>query len=193
MSHNIGRPHLLLELLPCAVSTKASKPFSKAWPLLLLLLVAVGCGGERNNGEPIVPTVNRPADGAIVRVPQRADGTLDTAGMPIMRFSTEDQLADQRLGLDFGTVDEGAIINHRFGFRNAGQEPLLISAATSTCGCTVPIFPKQPIPPQDTGSIFVRFDTRDKAGPQDKVVTVTANTFPNTIQLHLVGTVDTLR
>ncbi len=153
--------------------------------------LAVSC--KTPDAEPGVPSATASGDGAIIRVPARADGTLDTVGMPQIRFSTLTLDANRALTYDFGTVDEGAVITQRFPFRNAGAEPLLISAASSSCGCTVPQVPREPIAPGDTASIFVRFDTQDKAGPQDKVVTLVANTYPNTTAIHLVGIVDTLR
>ena len=90
----------------------------------------------------------------------------------------------------FGAVDAGALVEHRFPFRNAGAEPLVITNASSTCGCTVPKWPREPIAPGDTSSIYVRFDTESKVGPQRKVVTLVANTFPNANTVALVGTVD---
>ena len=132
--------------------------------------------------EPGVPTGAAPSDGRLLRVPAQADGSLDTAGMAVLRFDGSTYA--------FGSVDAGAVVEHRFGFRNAGAQPLRIANASSTCGCTVPVWPREPIAPGDTASIYVRFDTDGKAGPQDKAVTLTANTFPNQTVVRLVGTVD---
>ena len=141
---------------------------------------AVACGSPE--AEPGVPSAAAPADGRVLRVPAQADGTLDTAGMAVLRFDES--------AYDFGAVDAGAVVEHRFGFRNAGAQPLLIANASSTCGCTVPVWPREPIGPGDTASIYVRFDTEGKAGPQVKAVTLTANTYPNATEVRLVGTVD---
>ena len=158
--------------------------------LAVVLAWALGaCGTE---AEPSVPTSLPSSTGAIVRVPIRADGTLDTAGMPRMRFESATPDRDP-LVHQFGAVDAGAIVEHTFRLRNVGGEPLVIQSATSTCGCTVPSYPRGEIAPGDTASVFVRFDTEGKAGPQDKIVTLTANTYPNQTTLHLVGEVDTLR
>ena len=147
----------------------------------LALAAGIACGGA---DEPALPSGRVGASGAIVRVPVGADGTLDTAGMAVLRFGAS--------RYDFGAVDEGAVVTHRFPFRNAGATPLTIANASSTCGCTIPEWPRGPVAPGDTGSVFVRFDTEGKVGPQVKTVTLLANTFPNRTSVDLVGVVDTL-
>ena len=85
---------------------------------------------------------------------------------------------------DFGTVDVNSENNYSFEFKNTGTEPLTISNARGSCGCTVPNWPKEPIMPGETGTIDVIYrPNKGQAGhPQEKTVTVTANTEPsNTI------------
>ena len=91
---------------------------------------------------------------------------------------------------NFGTVDEGAIIRHDFKFTNEGKLPLLISKAKSTCGCTVPEWPEEPIAPGESGTISVRFDTKNKTGKQGKPITIIANTYPKDTYLQLQGFVN---
>jgi hypothetical protein len=90
---------------------------------------------------------------------------------------------------DFGTVQEGEVVEHTFRFRNDGQYPLILSNITSSCGCTTPEWPKEPIATNTTSSIKVRFDTRNKSGPQVKTITVYANTEPAYSELQLKGIV----
>ena len=90
---------------------------------------------------------------------------------------------------NFGTVTEGEIITHTYAFKNTGSEPLIVSDARGTCGCTVPSKPTAPIAPGETGEITVRFDTRSKVGDRQQKVTVTANTEPNQTIISLDGTV----
>jgi len=90
---------------------------------------------------------------------------------------------------DFGTADEGEVIKHVFKFTNVGKEPLLISNAKGSCGCTVPTWPKEPIPPGGTGEIKIEFNTKGKPGQQSKRVTVTANTVPTETFLEIKGEV----
>ncbi len=80
---------------------------------------------------------------------------------------------------DFGTIKDGEVVNHTFTFTNTGKSPLIIESATSTCGCTVPEVPKEPIAPGAEGSIKVEFNSSGKGGQQAmKTITVKANTQP---------------
>jgi len=77
---------------------------------------------------------------------------------------------------DFGEIKDGAIVGHTFRFKNVGEAPLIISKATAACGCTVPSWPKEPVPVGGEAEIQVQFDSSNKPGIQNKVVTITANT-----------------
>ncbi|MCB0542300.1 MAG: DUF1573 domain-containing protein [Saprospiraceae bacterium] len=90
---------------------------------------------------------------------------------------------------NFGVVDEGEIVKHVFKFKNTGKEPLIISNAKGSCGCTVPTWPKEPVPPGGMGEIKVEFNSKGKPGPQSKRVTVTANTNPSETYLEIAGEV----
>jgi hypothetical protein len=90
---------------------------------------------------------------------------------------------------DFGTIQEGDIVSHVFSFTNNGEAPLIISNAAATCGCTVPDWPKEPIPVGGTGEIKVQFNSRSKPGIQNKTVTITANTYPKITRLNIKANV----
>jgi hypothetical protein len=90
---------------------------------------------------------------------------------------------------DFGVADEGEVVKHTFKFTNVGKEPLLINNAKGSCGCTVPTWPKEAIPPGGTGEIRIEFNTKGKPGMQSKRVTVTANTTPTETFLEIKGEV----
>jgi Protein of unknown function (DUF1573) len=89
---------------------------------------------------------------------------------------------------DFGELKEGQIVEHQFKFTNTGEFPLIINDVRASCGCTIPEWPKEPIKPGTSDKILVRFNTKGKAGPQSKTVTITANTNPSytTIQFSAV-------
>lgn len=75
---------------------------------------------------------------------------------------------------DFGTVKNGADISYEYVFTNTGKEPLIISDVQRQCGCTTPSWPKEPIPPGQTGKIKVSYDTK-RTGSVTKNVTVISN------------------
>jgi len=90
---------------------------------------------------------------------------------------------------DFGTIKDGDVVEHVFGFTNDGKAPLIISDAKATCGCTVPDWPKEPIPIGGSGEIKVRFNSKNKPGVQNKTVTLTANTWPTTQRIRIKANV----
>lgn len=76
---------------------------------------------------------------------------------------------------DFGTIDQGTNVEHVFKFTNTGNAPLVIVNAKSSCGCTVPSYPKEPVAPGDTAELLVKFNGSGK-NQVSKTVTITANT-----------------
>ena len=46
---------------------------------------------------------------------------------------------------NFGTIKQGDVVNRDFDFTNIGKEPIIISEAHGSCGCTVPQWPKEPV------------------------------------------------
>lgn len=115
----------------------------------------------------------------IIRMPVSANEPLDTTLVARMDFENTVH--------EFGTVLEGAQVKHVFKFKNTGKIPLLISDAKATCGCTVPSYPKEPIPPGASSEISVAFNTAGKKHDQNKPVTLTANTFPSMTVLNMKG------
>lgn len=76
---------------------------------------------------------------------------------------------------NFGTIQEGEVVKHSYHFKNTGEHPLLIWNAVASCGCTVPSFPKEPIPPGGEGDIVVEFNSKNRVGKQQKNVLVYSN------------------
>jgi hypothetical protein len=76
---------------------------------------------------------------------------------------------------DFGKVKEGGKVKHAFKFKNTGQNPLMISDAFASCGCTVPSFSKEPVLPGNDGEITVEFDTKGRKGKNHKSVIIVSN------------------
>ncbi|MFT4061959.1 MAG: DUF1573 domain-containing protein [Edaphocola sp.] len=76
---------------------------------------------------------------------------------------------------DFGKVKEGEKVRHSFKFRNTGKNPLMISDAQASCGCTVPTFSREPVMPGNEGDIVVEFNTKGRKGKNHKNVLITSN------------------
>ena len=76
--------------------------------------------------------------------------------------------------MDYGTVSKDTDSGIRtFEFKNTGNAPLIITNVQSTCGCTVPSKPTEPIMPGKTGKIDVKYNMAP--GPIRKTVTVESN------------------
>jgi len=92
------------------------------------------------------------------------------------------------LEIDYGTIEKGADGVRTFEFTNTGDAPLIISNVKSSCGCTVPEWPKTAIMPGDNGQIKVKYDT-NRVNPIRKTITVTSNAETPTIALKIKGEV----
>jgi len=90
---------------------------------------------------------------------------------------------------DFGTVNEGDIVETVFKVTNSGETDLVITNATGSCGCTVPVWPRAAIKPGETGDVAVKFNTSGKPNRQMKTVTLTTNTESGREVLTLRGSV----
>lgn len=90
---------------------------------------------------------------------------------------------------DYGTIKQGANGTCEFTISNTGSEPLIISRAKGSCGCTVPDWPKEPIMPGASAVMSVKYDTK-RVGPINKSVTITSNATGNESKVvRIKGTV----
>lgn len=85
---------------------------------------------------------------------------------PVFKFKKE--------VIDYGEIEKGSDGTRVFTFKNIGKSPLIINDVRTTCGCTVPSKPKEPIMPGATGEITVKYDT-NKAAPFNKAITIFSN------------------
>ena len=90
---------------------------------------------------------------------------------------------------DFGSTNEGEIVQFSYRFKNSGNKPLVINSATASCGCTVPEKPEKPIMPGETGFIKVKFNSDRRPGEARKTISVSSNANPPFPELVLKGTV----
>jgi hypothetical protein len=90
--------------------------------------------------------------------------------------------------VDYGQIEKGDDGTRVFEFTNTGNAPLIISKVNSSCGCTIPKSPKDPILPGKTGEIQVKYDTQ-RVGPIRKAITVISNADTPTVVLKIKGDV----
>ena len=95
----------------------------------------------------------------------------------------------EKLVHDYGDVPFNGNGECEFRFTNTGNEPLLIQKPKSSCGCTIPSWPNEPILPGESDVIKVTYRT-NRAGNINKTVTVTSNALKNsTVVLRIKGRV----
>jgi hypothetical protein len=88
--------------------------------------------------------------------------------------------------VDYGEIEKGADGIRVFEFTNTGDAPLIISKVSSSCGCTIPKKPEDPILPGNKGEIQVKYDT-NRVGPIRKAITVISNADTPTKVLKIKG------
>lgn len=143
--------------------------FLCAASVFILIAAFSGCGSG-NGEEPALP-----AD--LVTNPNSAEGDKSRGTLPVIEFEETEH--------DFGKIIEGESVSYDFVFKNTGKSDLLIAEVSSSCGCTVPSYPKTPIRPGETGKIKVSFSSAGRRGMQSKNVVVVSNTQPNTALLTI--------
>lgn len=158
--------------------------------VILLACVSVlftSCQSDVNTSTDITESF---ATTAAVNKDAKVTPTLPEPTIPVGPLTTMDF---GETIFDFGEVMEGEKVIHNYTFTNTGNEPLIISNAKGSCGCTVPSWPREPIAPGESGEIKVQFDSKGKGkvggNNQSKRVTLTANTDPAQIFLTIKGKV----
>jgi len=106
---------------------------------------------------------------------------VQSADLPELSFGNETH--------DFGSINEGQVVETEFRFTNTGKAPLIISSAQGSCGCTVPEYPNAPVAPGEEGVIRVSFNSEGKPNQQSKTVTLTTNAVPSTKVLTITANV----
>lgn len=136
-----------------------------------------GCGEKGNHeaGSLDTDVVKNPATA------ENESGVDGNVAVPVFSFEKEVH--------DFGTIVQGEKVAYSFKFTNTGEGDLIITNAKGSCGCTIPEYPHEPIPPGGKGVIDVVFNSDGKEGQQNKKVFITANTVPSSTVLAINGMV----
>ncbi len=143
--------------------------------LFILFILLAACNNTKDKGE----------NGLSVRDIKNPNSLMEDQDdlYPMMQFE-EDHF-------DFGTLSEGEVVSHEFKFKNTGKARLIITSANSSCGCTIPSFPREPIEPGEEGVIKVEFDSGGKRNKVKKNINITANTNPAVQKISIEAFVKT--
>ncbi|MCM2301553.1 MAG: DUF1573 domain-containing protein [Flavobacteriaceae bacterium] len=109
----------------------------------------------------------------------KSDVIVDS-NAPVFQFETDI--------MDYGKITQNANGVRKFKFKNIGKSDLLITSVSSSCGCTVPNYSKEPIKPGGTGEIEIAYNTAILGG-FSKMITVFSNASEPQKILRLKGIV----
>ena len=159
-----------------------------------IAFLAISCSTENksaSNAAAQSPAASTETANNVQPTPPQAPQTADAQAAPTGPVTT---MEFDKVEHDYGTIMEGEKVRHTFTFTNTGDEPLIISNCKGSCGCTVPQCPTTPVATGEKGEIVVEFNSRGKGKvggkPDQKRVTITANTNPPQTFLTLKGIVD---
>ena len=127
--------------------------------IIILLLCFLSCN------------LNESANKNHIYIPSK-NNNIPNFERPNIKFS--------KLNFNFGTIDKGEIISRYITFKNDGKRNLVISNVKSSCGCTITDWPKNPIEPNHSDSLYLVLNTSSLNGKIMKTVTIISNSKPNT-------------
>lgn len=136
----------------------------------LFIILLGGCNSSSQNRDQLL-------DSGLVNNPNSASGETNNDLLPAITFTENEH--------DFGRIIEGESVSFNFSFTNTGKKELVIADVSTSCGCTVPSYPKTAIRPGESGVIKIAFNSHGRRGFQTKTIVVVANTQPNVTQLKI--------
>lgn len=89
---------------------------------------------------------------------------------------------------EYGEIEEDSDGSWSFVFKNLGEEAIVINRVRSTCGCTVPSWPKEPVEPGASGEITVIYNTAT-TGSFFKSIFVYSSAANSPVKLQIKGKV----
>lgn len=135
-----------------------------------IVLTGVSCQNKKQDNKQAVTS-------DLIKNPATAEGKAETGKLPVIEFN--------KVKHDFGLIVQGEKVSYIFKFKNTGGSDLIIKNAKASCGCTVPRFPREPLPPGEEGEVEVIFDSHGRSGKQVKTVNVWSNCQPNKTTLTI--------
>lgn len=147
---------------------------------LILVFIVLSLTSCTNNASKTEDTV---LDKPVLEIENKGTGAVEEKNENAPIISLENAV------YEFGTVKEGAKVEHTYSFTNTGKSPLILSNVSASCGCTTPEYSKHPINPGEKGSVTVVFDSQNQVGMQQKIITILSNAEPSRTILQLKGEV----
>lgn len=112
---------------------------------------------------------------------QAQDETLAPTG-------NEPEITFEKLEHNYGNILKGENGVCEFKFTNTGKSDLVLTNVRSSCGCTVPSWPKEAVAPGESNIIKVKYNT-NRIGVISKTITVESNAINNRVVLRIKGNV----
>lgn len=135
---------------------------------LFFILLTTGCGHSGND---------RTIDSSVLDNPATLRDEKNNK-MPAITF--------EEIEYNAGEISQGEVLNYTYKFKNTGNAPLVISSVSASCGCTIAKkYSKGKIFPGEEGEIAVEFDSDNKWGDMNVVITVATNAIPTVTQLFI--------
>lgn len=76
---------------------------------------------------------------------------------------------------DFGTLQEGKVVDYTFNFVNKGEAQLIIRDVKTSCGCTAALVSSDTIGVGKEGTLKVQLDTKNHVGKMSRRITIYSN------------------
>jgi len=103
---------------------------------------------------------------------------------------TEDEITVDKTVHDFGSIKEdGGNVSATFIVTNNTKAPIVLTNVLRSCGCTTPVWTKEPIESGKTGDVTATYNPKGRPGPFDKSITIMTTGNPERIVVHIKGTV----
>lgn len=88
---------------------------------------------------------------------------------------------------NFGKILVNKPVTYEFKYVNVGEEPLIITKAEASCGCTVPKYTATPIKKGETGVISVTYSAAGAPSAFSKAITISSNSKTPIKVLYIKG------
>jgi len=97
-----------------------------------------------------------------------------TSTAPVAAKPVAEVLVLKETGWDFGKIQQGRPVTHEFVISNTGKDSLKLDDVRASCGCTTPVWKREPIAPETASKITVGYNAYNE-GPFEKTVTILYN------------------